>query len=128
MDNRISGGIVILGIGVDIIEVKRIKAIIAKHGNKFIKRIFTAQEQANAPKLAAQQVAYYAKRFAAKEAFAKALGGGIGEAIAFTDIEILKDSKGKPIITHPISKVQRYHISLADTQENAIAYVIIEQL
>lgn len=80
--------------GIDIIEIERIKTAINRHGERFLKRIYTQQELADC----ADRVNSLAARFAAKESVAKALGCGIGE-IGWHDIEILRGEKGEPILT-----------------------------
>jgi holo-[acyl-carrier protein] synthase len=69
-----------------------------------------------------------AKRFAVKEAFAKALGTGIGETVAFKDIEIFKNTKNQPQIRvlKKIDNIGKIHVSISDDQDNAIAFVTIE--
>ena len=83
----------IVGIGVDIIENKRIKNSLKNL--KFQKRIYSAKELAQSS-LSKNKVGFFSKRFAAKEAFAKALGTGFRDNLNFKDIEIINDKKGKP--------------------------------
>ena len=83
----------ILGIGVDIIQNKRIKYLI-KNEN-FIKRIFAKSEVKQSKKIT-NKINYFAKRFAAKESFVKSLGTGFRNNLNFKDIEILNDRIGKP--------------------------------
>ena len=83
----------ILGIGVDIIENKRIKNSIKNP--KFKKRIYSSKELTQSI-LSKNKVGYFSKRFAAKEAFAKALGTGFRGNLNFNDIEIINDKMGKP--------------------------------
>lgn len=84
------------GLGSDIIEVERIEESIEKHGERFLDRLFTPQEQEYCLKYR-DSARHFAGRFAAKEAIVKALGTGFGEEIGWLDIEILNDPKGKPI-------------------------------
>ena len=88
----------IIGIGNDIAETSRIADALARHGEHFKKRLLTEAEIALA---AARKdaVSFYAGRWAAKEAVAKALGCGIGEHCSFTDIEIVNDPAGSPQVT-----------------------------
>ena len=118
----------IIGIGCDIVKVDRIKKLIDRFSNKFLHRIFTSNEIANAPQNKDKAINYYAKRFAAKEAFSKALGTGIGE-IQFNEIEISNDGKGKPIIIilHGAFLFSNVHLSLADEKDVALAFVVIEK-
>jgi len=85
----------ILGIGVDIIQNKRIKKSIKN--NNFKNRIYSAKEL-KLSSLSINKTSFFSKRFAAKEAFAKALGTGIRNSLNFKDIEVINDKLGKPII------------------------------
>ena len=125
----------IVGNGVDIIENIRIKNSI-KNKN-FISRIFTINEIKKSQKLN-NKINYFAKRFAAKEAFVKALGEGFRNNISFNDIDITNDKKGKPIIkiSNNIKKfikkkfkINKFGIflSLSDEKKYSIAYVIINK-
>ena len=113
------------GIGCDIIRIDRVGELIHKYGDHFKSKIFTSKEILNEPE-GLRAISYYAKRLAAKEAFAKALGSGIGPVVSFKDIEIVNNSQGAPIIT--CDKVDNFiiHLSLSDEKEFAIAYVVIE--
>ena len=123
----------IFGKGVDIVENKRIQKSL-KNKN-FLNRIFTRQEIINS-KTITNKVNYFAKRFAAKEAFVKALGLGFRENINFIDIEILNNSKGQPFLKVS-SKLKNYmkikfnikkyklFLSLSDEKKYSIAFVII---
>ena len=125
----------IIGNGVDIVENKRIKNSL-KNKN-FIKRIFTKNEIIKSKNLI-NKTSYFAKRFAAKEAFVKALGEGFRNNINFNNIEITNDKKGKPLITISDNvkkflkkkfKLKKYKIflSLSDEKNHSIAYVIINK-
>ena len=87
----------IFGIGTDIINIKRINSSIKKGGYNFKKKIFSDREISYCERKK-NPSAFYAKRFAAKEAFTKALGTGIGKGISLKDIEIFNDKSGKPNI------------------------------
>ena len=126
---------IILGNGVDIIENERIKKSLQKKG--FIKRIYTKNEINRSKKLS-NKVNYFAKRFAAKEAFVKALGQGFRNNINFSDIEISNDKMGKPkiSISENIKKIlkkkiklNKYKIflSLSDEKKYSIAFVVINK-
>lgn len=118
----------IQGIGCDIINIVRIKAVIDKFGDRFLNRIYTANEINYASTLNNnKKISYLAKRFAAKEAIAKALGTGISKEISFNDIEILNDLKRSPVVKIRLKKYQhlKFMLSLADEKEFAIAYAII---
>ena len=125
----------IIGNGVDIVENKRIKNSL-KNKN-FINRIFTKNEIIRSEKLN-NKTNYYAKRFAAKEAFVKALGEGFRNNINFNDIDVTNDKKGKPIISISRNiknilkkkfKLSKYRIflSLSDEKNHSIAYVIVDK-
>ena len=82
-----------LATGVDLIEIDRIQAVLDRHGQQYLQRVFTQAER----ELCGKKVDSLAVRFAAKEAVSKALGGGIGE-VTFQDIEILQDDLGAPVL------------------------------
>jgi holo-[acyl-carrier protein] synthase len=86
---------VIIGLGSDLIDVRRIEKTIARHGDRFINRIFTDVEKAKSDKRA-QRAASYAKRFAAKEACAKALGTGLNKGVYWRDMGVVNLPGGKP--------------------------------
>jgi holo-[acyl-carrier protein] synthase len=123
----------VFGIGTDIIEVKRME----KHldGNDALrKKLFTLQEQAYAEKGKVTKWQRYAARFAAKEAFFKALGTGYRYGMAFHEIEVKNDKLGKPYI-EPHGKVKAYlkkekvktiHLTISHVKEMASAYVLLE--
>lgn len=83
------------GIGIDIVEIERIRGSLEDFGEKFIQRLFTAEEQVYCESHR-QPALHYAARFAAKEAVSKALGTGIGKEVAFTEIEVIKKPSGEP--------------------------------
>ena len=123
----------IIGMGTDIVQTARIASSIERLGERFINRILGDEEK----QVFVQKkdgVSYLAKRFAAKEAFAKAMGTGIGQYAAFTDIQILNDHKGKPTVTltgaalkwSQQNQVAYHHVSLSDERDYAQAFVIIE--
>ena len=125
----------IIGNGVDIVENKRIKNSLKIKG--FINKIFT-QNEINKSKKLNNKINYFAKRFAAKEAFVKALGVGFRNNINFNDIDITNDKKGKPLINISNNikkylkkkfKLNKYKIflSLSDEKKHSIAYVIINK-
>ena len=84
-----------IGLGNDILEIKRIREAIESQGERFIKRLFTPKEQAYCSKFK-DPIPHYAARFSAKESIAKALGTGFGEKISWHDIEIVNYRQGKP--------------------------------
>src|SRR5580658_10288811 len=87
----------ILGIGNDIVDIRRIEQVLARHGERFLERLFTATERAKAAKRS-HPVATYAKRFAAKEACAKALGTGINRGVYFKDMGVVNLPSGQPTL------------------------------
>ena len=125
----------IIGNGVDIVENKRIKNSLKIKG--FISRVFT-QNEINKSKKLTNKTNFFAKRFAAKEAFVKAIGEGFRNNINFNDIDISNDNKGKPSINISNNikkflkkklKLNKYKIflSLSDEKKHSIAYVIISK-
>jgi|TARA_B100000795_G_scaffold187712_1_gene142786 holo-[acyl-carrier protein] synthase len=125
----------ILGIGVDIVEISRIKKLIKS--NSFIKRIFTSGEINEAKKIK-NKTSYYSKRFAAKEAFSKSIGSGFRNDLNFKDISIVNDKLGKPsfIINKKVKKIIKkqfktsafnFFLSLSDEKKYSIAYVILQK-
>jgi holo-[acyl-carrier protein] synthase len=125
----------ILGTGIDIIDNLRIKKSL-KNKN-FINRIFTTNEILLSKKTK-DKAAYYAKRFAAKEAFAKALGTGFRNDLNFKDISIINDKTGKPsfIINEKIIKIIKkkfkistfnFFLSISDEKKYSIAFVILQK-
>jgi holo-[acyl-carrier protein] synthase len=87
----------ILGVGIDLIEVSRIKAMIRRHGEKFLARVFTPAERAYCER-SVRSAEHYAARFAAKEAAMKALGTGLAQGIQWTDVEVEHGDGGRPMI------------------------------
>jgi holo-[acyl-carrier protein] synthase len=124
---------VILGSGVDLCEVPRIEAAIARYGNRFLERIFTAGEIAYANRKA-NRFERYAARFAAKEAGMKALGTGWTGGIAWRDFEVVNLPSGRPTLTFHgraaeiAAKLGVCHValSLTHTKEQALAMVVLE--
>ncbi len=87
----------LLGLGTDIVETARIKTAILRHGEAFLERVFTAEEIAYCAPMRDPHP-YYAARFAAKEAVAKAFGTGLGSDMAFRDIGICRKESGEPFV------------------------------
>ena len=119
----------IYGIGCDLVQVARIKNLYLKFKKRFLKKVFTEYEIANSPKNEKSFIEYLAKRFAAKEAFAKAMGTGIGCLISFNEIEVFKENSSKPQIRllKNINGIGSIHLSISDDRAYAMAYVIIEK-
>ncbi len=137
----------ILGIGSDICDITRIERSLARFGAAFENRVFTAGEQARAQRRAGggkrnNTASTYAKRFAAKEAFGKALGTGVGAGggIYWRDIEVVNLPSGKPTLAlhgealralqylTPSRHNAIIHLSLVDEYPHAQAFVIIEAI
>ncbi|MBN9344116.1 MAG: holo-[acyl-carrier-protein] synthase [Caedibacter sp. 38-128] len=127
----------IIGIGTDLVEIKRIEDLISRHKDRFMERVFTPVEIATALALS-RPAASLAKRFAAKEAFVKALGTGFSQEILLTEVEVYNEATGQPrlrlygaaqrILHHRLEGFQKeiLHLSLSDTQTQALAFVVIE--
>jgi len=114
----------IKGIGIDITELSRVRDIISRQP-KFAERILCQSEQQTFAGLSGnRKVEFLAGRFAAKEAFSKANGTGIGKQLSFQDIEIASDALGKPFFVKPGVKA---HLSITHSREYAVAQVIIEE-
>ena len=123
----------IYGIGTDVVEVARIEASIAQFGDTFAKRILAESELASY--LESQiKPRFLAKRFAAKEAFAKALGTGLRAPATFQNIAVSHDALGKPILilSHELQgllqskSITQTHISISDERNLATAFVVLE--
>ncbi|MGY3723923.1 holo-[acyl-carrier protein] synthase [Granulicatella balaenopterae] len=115
----------ISGIGMDAIELSRVREVWERNG-RFCERILTANELEIFHSLkGVRQLEFLAGRFAAKEAYSKAFGTGIGARLSFLDIEVLWDELGKPIVTKGPFRGQ-VHLSLSHTKETAFAYIIFE--
>ena len=96
----------IIGIGSDLCDIRRIEKTIARHGDRFLDRIFTATERARADRRA-NRVATYAKRFAAKEACAKALGTGLNRGVFWRDMGVSNLPSGRPTMRLTGGALQR---------------------
>ena len=125
-----------LGIGVDIIENLRIKRSITN--KRFLTRVFSNTEITNSKKTT-NKTGYFSKRFAAKEAFAKAIGTGFRNNLNFKDIEVINDKMGKPyyVKTKKITKIIKKNfnikkfncfLSISDEKEYSTAFTIIQSI
>ena len=123
----------IYGVGTDIVSIERIQEILNKNRDGFINRVLTEHERALFANKA-DSAAFCAKRFAAKEAFSKALGTGIGRVVSFQDLTVRKNENGKPYFM-PSEKLRLYlqekgikqgHLSISDESLNALAFVVLE--
>ncbi|MFA6570645.1 MAG: holo-ACP synthase [Bacteroidota bacterium] len=123
----------ITGIGIDIIEIPRIAESISKYGERFLNRIYTAHEIRYCDSFAKHKELHYAARFAAKEAFSKAIGTGITDGFKFNEICVQNEENGKPFIVLSGGLKEKWggrltHISLSHTETNAVAMVVIETI
>lgn len=127
----------ILGIGIDLVSIDRIERVEKKFNEKFLKKIFTENEVICSKEKSNQKI-FLAKRFAAKEAFSKAIGLGIGRGVNFIDIETFNDEFGKPkikILNNKEEFLKRHfccesfsiHLSISDEKTFASAIVVIEK-
>ena len=127
----------IIGIGSDLIDIRRIEKSLERHGQRFVQRIYTEVEQAKSERRAAR-AASYAKRFAAKEACAKALGTGMAEGVFWRDMGVVNLPSGAPTMALTGGAATRLekilpkghraliHLTITDDFPLAQAFVIIE--
>lgn len=123
----------ILGIGVDAIEIARIQAILETHGERFETKVFTEQERAYCRRKA-MPAPHYAARFAAKEAFFKAIGTGQASGLSWRDIGVESLASGMPrlVLTGRARDLARQrgvahlHLSLSHSRDLAVAVVVLE--
>ncbi len=127
----------IIGIGSDLIDIRRVERLVAEFGDRFIQRLFTEAEIAKAAKRA-DPIPTYAKRFAAKEACSKALGTGIHQGVFFRDMGVVNLPTGQPTMLltggalkrlqaiTPAGMTARIHLTITDEQPLAQAMVMIE--
>jgi holo-[acyl-carrier protein] synthase len=128
---------VIIGFGADLCDIRRIKDALERHGERFPQRLFTLAEQQHCDAKAGR-AACYAKRFAAKEACAKALGVGINHGVGWLDMSVVNLSSGRPTMEltggaaaqlqkiTPPGMAARVHLTLTDEEPYAQAMVLIE--
>lgn len=125
----------IFGIGVDLVRVDRVEKAIVRYGDRFLQRVFTPREIAYCRNRSRQGVWQFAQRFAAKEAFSKALGVGLrAGGIRWREVEILPNAMGKPEIALSgrawelcrEANIKNMQLSLADEDNHAIAMVVLE--
>lgn len=122
----------IYGIGTDIVQVARMQAGWERHGDRFARKIL-APAECEEFSLSKRPACFLAKRFAAKEATAKALGTGVRDGIKLADIGVIHDAAGKPMLActgHTLTLMQDLgiagsHLSLSDEREYAVAFVIL---
>jgi holo-[acyl-carrier protein] synthase len=122
----------IVGHGIDIVENRRIEAMLATHGERFTERVFTVTERSYADHGQRRRTERYAVRFAAKEAVLKALGTGWSEGIAWTDVEVLRLPSGEPklLLTGRAAEIavargiREWSLSMSHTEHYAVASAI----
>jgi holo-[acyl-carrier protein] synthase len=131
---------VIYGIGTDIVLIQRIQDLLERWGDKFARRVLGPDElleferrRAKAPHGPGYSARYLAKRFAAKEAFSKALGLGLRGPMTLQSLQVLNDKKGKPVayarkelLPYCEQLGLSWHVSLSDEVDSALAFVVIE--
>jgi holo-[acyl-carrier protein] synthase len=128
----------ILGIGSDICDIRRIEKAIERHGDRFLERVFTETERSRAKRRTEKiQAATFAKRFAAKEAAAKALGTGFRQGVFFADLGVVNLPSGQPTLMMtggsaerlraitPPGMTAQVHLTMTDEHPYAYAHVII---
>lgn len=127
----------IIGIGSDIIDIRRIERTLARFGDRFTHRVYTELERARAERRPHERAATFAKRFAAKEACSKALGTGLKQGVFWRDMGVANLKSGQPtmILTGgaavrlaeltPKGHTSHIHITLTDDFPLAVGYVII---
>ena len=123
----------IVGIGTDIVSIERIAGVLERHGERFVKRILTPEERLRYARTKLK-ASHLAKRWAAKEAFSKAIGTGIHPPFTWQSIGVGRDPKGKPLVV-PSAEMAKHletmgvtsaHVSLSDDAGVAIAFVVLE--
>lgn len=127
----------ILGLGSDICDIRRIETILDKHGDRFTSRVFSEVERARSERFLHTRAASYAKRFAAKEACAKALGTGFAEGVFMSDLRVVNLPSGQPSLDLHAGALEKLKdltpqgfqpkifLSLTDEYPYAYAQVII---
>jgi holo-[acyl-carrier protein] synthase len=124
---------VIVGIGTDIVSIERIQHALDRFGERFVNRILTPQERERYERTRAK-ASHFAKRWAAKEAFSKAIGTGIHAPFTWRSISVGRDARGKPLLVPDEAMrahlgslgVTRMHLSLTDDAGAAVAFVVLE--
>ncbi len=122
----------LLGVGTDILQIERIAEVVSRQGERFVERILTPAERREYAE-SGLPLRLLAKRFAAKEAVAKALGTGIGRGVSWQDIEISHDGAGKPLASLSGGALEvarrlggsRVALSISDEQDYAVAFAVL---
>lgn len=121
----------IVGIGADLVDTQRVRSVWDRHGQRFVDRILTSNERAQ---WNGQEAGFLARRFAVKEAAAKALGSGIAEGVTFHDFELDHDQLGRPLLQFTGAARERskalgvtaVHVTISDEKTLALAFVVLE--
>lgn len=124
----------IYGIGVDVVEPQRVARLLDQYGERFARRVLTPREWPSYAKTV-RPVLFIANRFAAKEAFSKAMGTGFRYPVTLQCISVIQDRRGKPGFEfHPSlaqlmagERITAHHVSISDEQSLVCAYVILEK-
>ncbi len=131
----------IYGIGTDVVVIARVQSLLERYGERFARRVLGPDELAEYRRRlgkgghgGAYAARYLAKRFAAKEAFSKALGLGLRGPMTLLSLQVLNDARGRPV-AHPRNALEPYlrerglvaHVSLSDEVDSAVAFVILER-
>ncbi len=123
----------IKGVGIDIIEIERIREAVQKYGDSFLEKVFTDKEINYCRRRKVFRYPELAVRFAGKEAYSKAIGVGIAgfarnnHGIKWKDMEIVNNSHGKPLFSVKGKISNKVHISLSHSQDYAVASVYVEE-
>jgi holo-[acyl-carrier protein] synthase len=123
----------IYGIGTDIVAVERIKGSIEKYGDRFLRKIFTPTEIEYCNRFKDTEHLHFAARFAAKEAFSKAIGTGMADGFKFKEVGIVNKRTGEPTLVLSGEMAERYgdlksHVSLSHSSTDALAVVVLEDI
>ena len=125
----------IFGIGTDIVEYARIEKMFARYGDRFAARVLSERELTEY-RNAANPARLLAKRFAAKEAFAKAVGSGLREPVSLRRISVTHDGLGKPVLQFDETLrnylaqlgINGHHLSVSDERDFIVAFVVLESM
>ena len=122
----------IVGIGIDVIEVARIRGVLERHGDRFLRRVYTEREQESVHGVREQ---FLAARFAVKEAAFKALGTGWAKGVRWVDVEVTNLASGQPVLSFRGDAerrlrelgANRVHVSISHTESYAVGQVLLER-
>jgi holo-[acyl-carrier protein] synthase len=124
----------IVGTGIDVVEIERVARSIERYGSRFLERVYTAAEIAYCQRKRRNAAESFAARFAAKEAGAKALGTGIGFGVTWRELEVGREPAGRPLLLlhgraaeiAALLGVRRCSLSITHTRTQSMALVILE--